>query len=218
MDELGMDPEFARRYLNEGFSGGEKKRAEVLQWPCSARRSRSSTRPTAAWTSTPCGRLRGREPGRRAGTAPASWSSRTTSASSTTSSPSSSTSSSAAGSSRTAAPSWSRSSRRRATTGSARSTPRPPATRTSWRPRRRPTAGRSAFRPTDRRAPDTRTSTRRCLARTLRKEHPHGDRSEQPGRGHQGRVQVRLPRLGRPTTRSRAARGSTARSSSRSPR
>jgi len=31
MDELGMDSEFARRYLNEGFSGGEKKRAEVLQ-------------------------------------------------------------------------------------------------------------------------------------------------------------------------------------------
>ena len=31
MDDLGMDAEFARRYLNEGFSGGEKKRAEVLQ-------------------------------------------------------------------------------------------------------------------------------------------------------------------------------------------
>jgi Fe-S cluster assembly ATP-binding protein len=31
MQELGMDPDFARRYLNEGFSGGEKKRAEVLQ-------------------------------------------------------------------------------------------------------------------------------------------------------------------------------------------
>jgi Fe-S cluster assembly ATP-binding protein len=31
MDELGVDTEFARRYLNEGFSGGEKKRAEVLQ-------------------------------------------------------------------------------------------------------------------------------------------------------------------------------------------
>jgi len=31
MDGLGMDPDFARRYLNEGFSGGEKKRAEVLQ-------------------------------------------------------------------------------------------------------------------------------------------------------------------------------------------
>jgi Fe-S cluster assembly ATP-binding protein len=31
MNELGMDPEFARRYLNDGFSGGEKKRAEILQ-------------------------------------------------------------------------------------------------------------------------------------------------------------------------------------------
>jgi Fe-S cluster assembly ATP-binding protein len=31
MEELGMDQEFTRRYLNEGFSGGEKKRAEVLQ-------------------------------------------------------------------------------------------------------------------------------------------------------------------------------------------
>jgi len=31
MEELGMDQEFARRYLNDGFSGGEKKRAEILQ-------------------------------------------------------------------------------------------------------------------------------------------------------------------------------------------
>jgi len=31
MTELGMDTEFARRYLNEGFSGGEKKRMEILQ-------------------------------------------------------------------------------------------------------------------------------------------------------------------------------------------
>lgn len=31
MDELGMDREFGRRYLNEGFSGGEKKRMEILQ-------------------------------------------------------------------------------------------------------------------------------------------------------------------------------------------
>jgi Fe-S cluster assembly ATP-binding protein len=31
MDYLGMDHSFAGRYLNEGFSGGEKKRAEVLQ-------------------------------------------------------------------------------------------------------------------------------------------------------------------------------------------
>jgi len=31
MDSLGIDHSFAGRYLNEGFSGGEKKRAEVLQ-------------------------------------------------------------------------------------------------------------------------------------------------------------------------------------------
>ena len=32
-----MEPEFARRYVNVGFSGGETKRAEILQlatlWP-----------------------------------------------------------------------------------------------------------------------------------------------------------------------------------------
>jgi Fe-S cluster assembly ATP-binding protein len=31
MDELAMDPSFAQRNLNEGFSGGEKKRHEILQ-------------------------------------------------------------------------------------------------------------------------------------------------------------------------------------------
>ncbi len=31
MERLGMDPAFAERYLNEGFSGGEKKRNEILQ-------------------------------------------------------------------------------------------------------------------------------------------------------------------------------------------
>jgi Fe-S cluster assembly ATP-binding protein len=31
MKDLGVDQAFARRYLNEGFSGGEKKRVEVLQ-------------------------------------------------------------------------------------------------------------------------------------------------------------------------------------------
>lgn len=31
MDLLKMDPQFATRSLNEGFSGGEKKRAEILQ-------------------------------------------------------------------------------------------------------------------------------------------------------------------------------------------
>jgi len=31
MELLKIDPEFSKRYLNEGFSGGEKKRAEILQ-------------------------------------------------------------------------------------------------------------------------------------------------------------------------------------------
>jgi Fe-S cluster assembly ATP-binding protein len=31
MERLGMDPSFADRFLNEGFSGGEKKRNEILQ-------------------------------------------------------------------------------------------------------------------------------------------------------------------------------------------
>jgi Fe-S cluster assembly ATP-binding protein len=31
MEMLGIDPKFAGRYLNEGFSGGEKKRVEILQ-------------------------------------------------------------------------------------------------------------------------------------------------------------------------------------------
>jgi Fe-S cluster assembly ATP-binding protein len=31
MSELSMDAEFAKRYVNDGFSGGEMKRAEILQ-------------------------------------------------------------------------------------------------------------------------------------------------------------------------------------------
>ncbi|MBE3557365.1 MAG: Fe-S cluster assembly ATPase SufC [Firmicutes bacterium] len=31
MKSLGIDPSFAERYVNEGFSGGEKKRSEMLQ-------------------------------------------------------------------------------------------------------------------------------------------------------------------------------------------
>jgi len=31
LELLKMDPSFTKRYLNEGFSGGEKKRAEILQ-------------------------------------------------------------------------------------------------------------------------------------------------------------------------------------------
>jgi Fe-S cluster assembly ATP-binding protein len=31
MEQLGIDPSFMGRYLNDGFSGGEKKRLEMLQ-------------------------------------------------------------------------------------------------------------------------------------------------------------------------------------------
>jgi Fe-S cluster assembly ATP-binding protein len=31
MERLGMDSSFVDRYLNEGFSGGEKKRNEIMQ-------------------------------------------------------------------------------------------------------------------------------------------------------------------------------------------
>ena len=31
MEALGIDPSYAERYLNVGFSGGEKKKAEILQ-------------------------------------------------------------------------------------------------------------------------------------------------------------------------------------------
>ena len=31
MEQLKIDSEFARRYVNDGFSGGEMKRAEILQ-------------------------------------------------------------------------------------------------------------------------------------------------------------------------------------------
>jgi len=31
LQALGVDESFANRYLNDGFSGGEKKRAEILQ-------------------------------------------------------------------------------------------------------------------------------------------------------------------------------------------
>ena len=51
---LHVDREFTSRHLNDGFSGGEKKRARSCRWRCSSPRSRSSTRPTRGWTSTRC--------------------------------------------------------------------------------------------------------------------------------------------------------------------
>ena len=35
MDALKMDRKFTARSLNEGFSGGEKKRWKYFKWPCS---------------------------------------------------------------------------------------------------------------------------------------------------------------------------------------
>ena len=52
--EVEIDPELVRRSVNEGFSGGEKKRNEVLQMASWSPPFRSWTRPTPGWTSTPC--------------------------------------------------------------------------------------------------------------------------------------------------------------------
>ena len=53
MADLRMDPTFAERNVNEGFSGGEKKRHEILQMELlKPEDRRSSTRPTPASTST----------------------------------------------------------------------------------------------------------------------------------------------------------------------
>mgnify|MGYP006892996288 FL=1 len=54
MKRLKMDPKFATRSVNEGFSGGEKKRAEVLQLELLKPKLPSLTKPTPAWTWTPC--------------------------------------------------------------------------------------------------------------------------------------------------------------------
>ena len=54
MDLLHMDHTFAGRYLNEGFSGGEKKRAEILQLAASNLRLPSWMKLIRVWTSTPC--------------------------------------------------------------------------------------------------------------------------------------------------------------------
>ena len=73
MDELGMDHEFARRYLNEGFSGGKKNAPRFFSSPCSDPPSRFSTRPIAVWTSTPCGSSLKGSTGLRPSMPPAYW-------------------------------------------------------------------------------------------------------------------------------------------------
>ena len=52
MELTKVPKEFSSRYLNDGFSGGEKKRMEILQLALQQPSSRCSTRPTRAWTST----------------------------------------------------------------------------------------------------------------------------------------------------------------------
>ncbi len=131
MDELGMDQDFARRYLNEGFSGGEKKRAEVLQL--------SLLKPAfAILDETDSGldidavRLVSEGVNRVVErVARGFWSSPTTNAFSPISNRASCISFSAAGSSNRAVPSWSRSSSAKATTGFARSIQRRPRTKKS---------------------------------------------------------------------------------------
>ncbi len=52
MEQVKMDPAMSQRSVNEGFSGGEKKRHEIVQLDCSTPRSPCSTRPTPVSTST----------------------------------------------------------------------------------------------------------------------------------------------------------------------
>ncbi len=54
LDVLEMDPAFLGRYVNDGFSGGEKSASRCCSWRCWHRSMRSSTRPTPASTSTRC--------------------------------------------------------------------------------------------------------------------------------------------------------------------
>ena len=49
-----MDPAMLHRSVNAGFSGGEKKRNEILQMAVLEPSSRSSTKPTPGSTSTRC--------------------------------------------------------------------------------------------------------------------------------------------------------------------
>ncbi len=51
--ELGVDKQFVSRYLNEGFSGGEKKRLEILQMLMLKPTFALLDETDSAWTSTP---------------------------------------------------------------------------------------------------------------------------------------------------------------------
>ena len=55
MELMNIPREFSSRYVNDGFSGGEKKRLEILQLAMLRPGSRSSTKPIRGSTSTRCG-------------------------------------------------------------------------------------------------------------------------------------------------------------------
>jgi len=55
MEMLKVDHAFAGRYLNEGFSGGEKKEPKYCKWPCLPPKSPSSTRQIQDWILMHCG-------------------------------------------------------------------------------------------------------------------------------------------------------------------
>ena len=118
MERLDMDPSFADRYLNEGFSGGEKKRNEILQMAilepelAILDETDSGLDIDALRRSWPRGVAGGPH---ATGPSSASCSSPTTSACSTTCSPTWSTSSSTAASSTAAGRSWPSGSSARAT-------------------------------------------------------------------------------------------------------
>ena len=53
MERLGMDPSFGERHLNQGFSGGERRRGtRYCSSPCSSPAWRCWTRRTRVWTWT----------------------------------------------------------------------------------------------------------------------------------------------------------------------
>ena len=58
MSALKMDDAFRSRYINDGFSGGEKSAPKSCNWPCSNPAWRSWTKPIAASMLTRCGRWR----------------------------------------------------------------------------------------------------------------------------------------------------------------
>ena len=119
MERLDMDPSFADRFLNEGFSGGEKKRNEILQMAILEPEIAILDETDSGLDIDALKVVAQRRAGGARATAPSSASSPspTTSGCSTTSSPTSSTSSSTAASSTRGGPGAGRAARARGLRG-----------------------------------------------------------------------------------------------------